>query len=115
MKRFLCLTFAALLCLVCLLPFRASASSDYDLAYGATDRMDSAFMNQLGTQTFYRLTQLLGAQVRLDIVTGTEGESIEDYAESFYSAYNYGYGEDGSCILLMIHCHEDDTGLAYDD
>ena len=42
MKRFLCLTFAALLCLVCLLPLRASASSDYDLAYDATDRMDSA-------------------------------------------------------------------------
>ena len=55
MKRFMCLTFAALLCLVCLLPLRASASSDYDLAYDATDRMDSAFMNQLGTQTFYRL------------------------------------------------------------
>ena len=115
MKRFMCLTFAALLCLVCLLPLRASASSDYDLAYDATDRMDSAFMNQLGTQTFYRLTELLGAQVRLDIVTGTEGESIEDYAENFYSAYNYGVGADGSCILLMIQCHEDDTGLAYDD
>lgn len=115
MKRFLCLTFAALLCLACLLPLRASASSDYDLAYDATDRMDSAFMNQLGTQTFYRLTELLGAQVRLDIVTGTEGESIEDYAENFYSAYNYGVGADGSCILLMIQCHEDDTGLAYDD
>ena len=115
MKRFLCLTFAALLCLVCLLPLRARAAMDYELAYDATDQMDGDFMSQLGFQTFYRLTELLGAQVRVDIVTGTEGESIEEYARSYYNAYDYGVGGDRSCILLMIQCHEDDTGLAYDD
>ena len=115
MKRILSLFFAALLCLVCLLPLRARAAMDYDLAYDATNQMDQSFMNQLGTQTFYQLTELLGAQVRVDIVTGTEGESIEEYARSYYNAYDYGVGPDGSCVLLMIQCHEDDTGLAYDD
>ena len=115
MKRICSLLSAALLCLVCLLPLRALAASDYDLAYDATDRMNEAYMNTLGTDTFYRLTDSLGAQVRLDIVTGLEGETIQDYARAYYDAYNYGVGADRSCILLMLCCHEDDTGLAYDD
>ena len=115
MKRFFSLLLAALLCAALVLPLRSAAASDYDLAYDATEQMDPSFMYELGTNTFYRLTDSLDAQVRVDIVTGLEGETIEDYAQAYYDAYNYGVGTDRSCILLMIQCHEDDTGLAYDD
>ena len=115
MKRLLSLLAAVLLLGVCLLPVTALASTEYGLAYDVTDSMDSEFMNALGQDTFYRLTQASGIEVRVDIVDDLEGYSISEYAEIFYEKYEYGYGEDGSCVLLMILVSRDDTGLALED
>jgi len=115
MKRIFALVLAALLCLALALPLGALAASDYDLAYDATDVMDGGYMNALGTDTFHRLTEALGVQVRTDIVTSLEDRTIEDYAQAYYNAYDYGYGETKSCINLMIQTHMDGDSLVFDD
>jgi|GEM_PF-229341 len=114
MKRFSALLLAALLCATLILPLRSLASSDYDLVYDATDAMDADYMNTLGTDTFYQLTQALGMEVRVDIVKGLEGETIEDYAQIFYDQYDYGYGADKSCVNLMIVARQEGDSLVCD-
>ena len=115
MKRILSLTLALLLAAVLMLPVTAGAFSDYDLAYDATDQLDPDFMRTLGEDTFYQLTEAGGVQVRTDVVEDLEGETIQDYAQYFYDHYDYGYGEDASCINLMIVARMEDGSLVCDD
>ena len=115
MKRILSLTMALLLAVVLMLPVTAGAFSDYDLVYDATDQLDPDFMRTLGEDTFYQLTEAGGVEVRVDVVDNLEGETIQDYAQYFYDHYEYGYGEDASCINLMIAAHVEDDSLVYDD
>ena len=115
MKRILSLTLVLLLSAVLMLPVTAGAYSDYDLAYDATDQLDPDFMRTLGEDTFYQLTEAGGVEVRTDVVDDLEGETVQDYAKYFYNAYSYGYGEEASCINLMIVAHMEDGSLVYDD
>ena len=115
MKRILSFLACALLLAAALFPVSVQAATEYGLAYDATDSMDSGFMDALGQDTFYQLTQASGIEVRVDIVDDLEGNAIEDYAEAFYEKYEYGYGEDGSCVLLMIHVSQDASGLSLED
>ncbi len=110
-KRFLAL--AATLCLLLALAVPALAASDYDLAYDATDQMDTAFMNELGYDIFPSLTDQYKVQVRLDIVTDLEGYSIEDYAKLFYDQYDYGYGDTTDGVLLMLYLIEGADDLSF--
>ncbi|MBQ1352109.1 MAG: TPM domain-containing protein [Oscillospiraceae bacterium] len=102
------------LCLIIGLAVPALAASNYGLVYDATDLLDGTFLSDLNDNTFTPLGEQYGMEVRIDVVTKLEGESIEAYAQIFYDQYEYGYGDTTDGVLLMLLLHEDDTGLAFD-
>lgn len=98
------------LCLALCLSVPALGAQDYGLIYDATDLLDGQTMSTLANDTFYPLSEKYKVQVRVDVVSNLEGETIENYAQIFYDNYSYGYDDSGSGILLMLYVLPNDAG-----
>jgi len=111
-------TFAVLiaLCLALTLCVPALAASDYYYVYDATEMLDADFLGEMGNVTLPGIAEAYGFDMRVDVVTDTEGETIEDYARIFYDQYEYGQGDDHSGVLLMVELRvESESDLAFVD
>ena len=55
------------------------------------------------------LAETYGCEVVILTVNGTDGKSIQQYADDFFVYKGYGYGEDRSGILFFMDMNERDT------
>lgn len=115
MKKIFCF---ALVFLALLLPGLSAvpvqAATDYGMIYDVTSSLDTSTMEGLN-QDLTALTDELATEYRIDIVRDLEGESIEKYANIFIEQYEYGYGDTGNLIYLMIYISEEDGSISYLD
>ena len=72
----------------------ALAASEYGVIYDETDELGSATLTMQGEQTLPELSETLGIDLRVDVLTQISYDSIADAAAGIYARYGYGYGEE---------------------
>ena len=107
-KTFLSLLLALSLLAVAARP--ALAFQEFGAVYDATGEMETAVLQEYGLTTMPELTQNYGLDVRVDIVTDTEGYSVDEYAALFFDGYEYGVGCENGGVLLMLWLSDDGSG-----
>ena len=88
----------------------AMASTDYGVIYDETDELGSNTLNMQGKQTLPELSEKLGIDLRVDVLTQISYDSITDTAAGIYERYNYGYGENKEGATLTILMELQDSG-----
>ena len=89
-----CSIFALILLLAMSLCTPALAASEYGVIYDETDELGSATLTMQGEQTLPELSETLGIDLRVDVLTQISYDSIADAAAGIYARYGYGYGEE---------------------
>ena len=99
MKKILSLLFAALLCAALVLPANAADNTAfvYDEANLLTDREAQDLSRRLA-----QISEEYEAQVVIFTVRGTNGLSVERFANQLYDSAPFGYGENRDGVLLVI-------------
>ncbi len=110
-KRLACLVFALLLTLSLASPVRAEYS-EYGLIYDGTDLLDLVAVRN-AEEAFLKLIGQYDVDLRVDVITDTEGYALYDLAEHFYGSFEYGFGDARDGILLMLHLVPDGMGVAF--
>lgn len=103
-KRIFALALVLVMALGLMLP--VTAYEDHNYLYIAISDMDNQRFIDQGETTLPTLSDQFGCSLRVDIVDGTEDETLEDYAEIFYNQYGYGDDHDGNGALLMIQVED---------
>ena len=109
MKR-RCSVFVLLLLLALSFCTPALAATEYGVIYDETDALGSQTLTMQGEQTLPQLSQTLGIDLRVDVLTQIGSDSIVDTAAGIYDRYDYGYGEDKEGATLTILLERLDTG-----
>ena len=115
MKKFAGFVLSVLLALTFCIP--AAAAEDYGVIYDETGQLGSEPLRYAGEVTLPALTERYGVDLRVDILTESDYDTVLDAAEGIYEAYEYGYGKYHSGItltLLLTPCGDAYT-LAADD
>ncbi len=105
MKKFTCFALSVLLSLSFCIP--AAAAEDYGVIYDETEQLGSESLQHAGEVTLPALTEQYGVDLRVDILTKSDYDTVFDAAEGIYEKYGYGYGEYHSgitrpcCFSLM--------------
>ena len=107
-KRGLMLALALLLALSLCIP--ALASVEYGVIYDETEVLGSETLAIQGEQTLPQLTETLGLDLRVDVLTMISDDNIGDTAAWLYEAYEYGYGEAKEGVSLTILLEPQDAG-----
>ena len=89
-----CSIFALILLLAMSLCTPALAASEYGVIYDETDELGSDTLTMQGEQVLPELSEKLGIDLRVDVLTQTSYDSISDTAAGIYDRYGYGYGEE---------------------
>lgn len=97
-----CSIFALILLLAMSLCTPALAASEYGVIYDETDELGSATLTMQGEQTLPELSETLGIDLRVDVLTQISYDSIADAAAGIYARYGYGYGEEREGATLTI-------------
>lgn len=105
-----CSIFALILLLAMSLCTPALAASEYGVIYDETDELGSATLTMQGEQTLPELSETLGIDLRVDVLTQISYDSISDAAAGIYARYGYGYGEEREGATLTILMELQDTG-----
>lgn len=105
-----CSIFALILLLAMSLCTPALAASEYGVIYDETDELGSATLTMQGEQTLPELSETLGIDLRVDVLTQISYDSIADAAAGIYARYGYGYGEEREGATLTILMEPLDTG-----
>lgn len=105
-----CSIFALILLLAMSLCTPALAASEYGVIYDETDELGSATLTMQGEQTLPELSETLGIDLRVDVLTQISYDSIADAAAGIYARYGYGYGEEREGATLTILMEPQDTG-----
>lgn len=105
-----CSIFALILLLAMSLCTPALAASEYGVIYDETDELGSATLTMQGEQTLPELSEKLGIDLRVDVLTQISYDSIADAAAGIYARYGYGYGEEREGATLTILMEPQDTG-----
>ena len=115
MKKFTCFALSVLLSLSFCIP--AAAAEDYGVIYDETEQLGSESLRHAGEVTLPALTEQYGVDLRVDILTKSDYDTVFDAAEGIYEKYGYGYGEYHSGITLTLLLQPDGDGytLAEDD
>ena len=100
MKKIVGLVLSALLAFTFCIPARAE--EDYGVIYDETGQLGSESLQYAGTVTLPALTQQYGVDLRVDILTYSDYDTVADAAEGIYEQYEYGYGEAHSGITLTL-------------
>lgn len=105
-----CSIFALILLLAMSLCTPALAASEYGVIYDETDELGSDTLTMQGEQTLPELSETLGIDLRVDVLTQISYDSIADAAAGIYARYGYGYGEEREGATLTILMEPQDTG-----
>lgn len=105
-----CSVFALILLLALSLCTPALAATEYGVIYDETDELGSDTLAMQGEQTLPELSEKLGIDLRVDVLTQVSYDSIFDTAAGIYARYNYGYGEEKEGATLTILMELQDTG-----
>lgn len=105
-----CSVFALILLLAMSLCTPALAASEYGVIYDETDELGSATLTMQGEQTLPELSETLGIDLRVDVLTQSSYDSISDTAAGIYDRYGYGYGEEREGATLTILMEPQDSG-----
>ena len=103
MKRIVLFLAAALLLLAFFPGFNALADNEETLPY-VTDAAEllSDSNAELLNQKAAALTEKYGIAVRILTVNSIGEYNIEDFAEAVFDQYHLGYGDQNSCIMLLL-------------
>ena len=71
----------------------AAAVTEYGVIYDETESLGSQTLGMQGEETLPQLTEYLGIDLRVDVLTLIDDDSIGDTAAWIYEEYGYGYGE----------------------
>lgn len=106
-----CSVFALILLLTLLFYTTASAATEYGVIYDETDALGSQTLKMQGEQTLPQLTETLGIDLRVDVLTQIGYDSIGDAAMGIYKEYNYGHGEkkEGVTLTVLMEPQDGDT------
>ena len=107
-KRGLMLALALLLALSLCIP--ALASVEYGVIYDETEVLGSETLAIQGEETLPQLSETLGIDLRVDVLTMISDDNIGDTAAWLYEAYEYGYGEAKEGVSLTILLEPQDAG-----
>lgn len=101
MKRRMTALLTALL-LVLALCVPVMAETDYGLIYDETEMLGD--LSYLGEEMLPELSEELGFELRVDVLTQISYDSIRETSAGIYSKYGYGYGEnhDGATLTLLL-------------
>lgn len=102
--------FALILLLALFLCTPALAATEYGVIYDETDELGSDTLTMQGEETLPELSQTLGIDLRVDVLTQTSYDSIADTAAGIYARYGYGYGEEQEGATLTILMELQDSG-----
>lgn len=105
-----CSIFALILLLVLSLCTPALAATEYGVIYDETDQLGSDTLNMQGVETLPELSEKLGIDLRVDVLTQVSYDSIADTAAGIYARYGYGYGEEKEGVTLTILMELQDSG-----
>lgn len=105
-----CSIFALILLLALSLCTPALAATEYGVIYDETEELGSATLTMQGEQTLPELSEALGIDLRVDVLTQSSYDSISDTAAGIYDRYGYGYGEEREGATLTILMEPQDTG-----
>ena len=105
-----CSIFVLILLLALSLCTPALAATEYGVIYDETDELGSATLTMQGEQTLPELSETLGIDLRVDVLTQSSYDSISDTAAGIYDRYGYGYGEEREGATLTILMEPQDTG-----
>ena len=103
--------FALILLLTLLFYTPASAATEYGVIYDETDMLGSQMLKMQGEETLPQLTETLGIDLRVDVLTQIGYDSIGDTAMGIYEEYDYGYGEkkEGVTLTVLMEPQDGDT------
>ena len=93
-----CSVFALILLLALLLCTPAQAATEYGVIYDETEELSSQTLVVQGEQTLPQLSEKLGLDLRVDVLTQISYDSITETAAGIYARYNYGYGEERTAL-----------------
>ena len=87
------------------------ASQYYGVIYDETDLLGSQALIDQGVKILPQLSKELGIDIRVDILTQTNFETVNETALWVYDEYDYGIGDEKEGISLTIYLEQqDDTG-----
>lgn len=89
----------------------ALATRDYGVIYDETEMLGSDKLAQQGEQTLPQLTETLGLDLRVDVLTMISDDTLAEAAEWLYETYEYGYGEYKDGVSLTILLEMQDSGI----
>ena len=88
----------------------ALATWDYGVIYDETEMLGSDKLAQQGEQTLPQLSETLGIDLRVDVLTMISDDTLAEAAEWLYETYEYGYGEAKEGVSLTILLEPQDAG-----
>ena len=101
--------FALLLLLALSLCTPALATRDYGVIYDETEMLGSPTLTMQGEQTLPQLSGTLGIDLRVDVLTQIDDDTVDDAAMWIYEAYEYGYGDHKEGVTLTILLEQQDA------
>lgn len=108
-KISLSLTLILLLALILAVP--AMARTDYGVIYDETEQLGSQYLEMQGVETLPALSETLGLDLRVDVLTLIADDTIGEAAQWIYYAYGYGWGErlEGATLTILMEPTVDGT------
>lgn len=94
-------------------------NTDYveSVIYDETELLGSPALEMQGNQTLPQLSESLGIDLRVDVLTQISYDSISDTAVGIYEKYDYGYGDkkEGATLTIFMEPQEDGSYAMPDD
>ena len=114
-KAYTALALAFLLALSLCTP--AMAAMEYGVIYDETESLGSQELTMQGEQTLPQLSQALGLDLRVDVLTQNSYDELGDAAAGIYEEYDYGYGEhkEGVTLTILLEPQDGDTYKMVDE
>ncbi len=115
-KKILTLALTLLLALSLCAP--VMAVSEYGVIYDETEALGSQSLTYQGEEMLPALIRTVGIDIRVDVLVGSEYDSVDEAATNIYTKYGYGYGDEKKGITLTIQLEDLGNGsyaMASDD
>ena len=114
-KAYTALALAFLLALSLCTP--AMAAMEYGVIYDETESLGSQELTMQGEQTLPQLSQALGLDLRVDVLTQNSYDGLGNAAAGIYEEYDYGYGEhkEGVTLTILLEPQDGDTYRMVDE
>ena len=95
----------------------AMAAMEYSVIYDETESLGSQELTMQGEQTLPQLSQALGLDLRVDVLTQNSYDGLGDAAAGIYEEYDYGYGEhkEGVTLTILLEQQDEDTYRMVDE